>query len=91
MSFIDWSDSEGMLELLSEYVRDATNESSGDSKRHRFLYDLQIQINQLLHLNKNEAAKRLREIHISISQEYKEDPVAIHIRDCVEELDHLEG
>jgi hypothetical protein len=88
MSFIDWSDSEGMLELLVEFVRDARNESSKDRNRQRFLSTLLKQLNDLVEGSNNtkETIDRLTIIYQSIEQEFQNDAVVIHIRDCLEEL-----
>ena len=89
MPFIDWSDSEGMLDLLVEFIRDAINESTNDPGRKEFLCHLQAQINALRQMNQRDAANQLRFIHNSITNEFLDDPVVLHIRDCIEELDHL--
>ena len=44
MTFIDWSDPEGMFGLLIEYVADERNESVGDSVRQKFLTQLLIDL-----------------------------------------------
>ena len=40
MTFIDWSNPDEMLGLLSEYVADERHEASGDPARESFLAEL---------------------------------------------------
>ena len=89
MTFIDWSDSEGMLELLAEFVSDAKNECLKDVKRQQFLSALFIQLNELVQQfsNTQDAINRLRSTYNSIDPEFKDDAVTIHVNDCIEELE----
>jgi hypothetical protein len=93
MPFIDWSDSEEMVGLLIEYISDEGNESHGDRKRNRFLSNLIAEITELEErFSKQfnaEAINQLQKIYNSIDSEFKEDPVTVHIRDCIEELERL--
>jgi hypothetical protein len=79
MTFIDWSDSEEMIGLLIEYVSDERNESHGE--RQRFLSALltDLQAEQL-------DLRRLQNIYDSIDPDFKNDDVAVHVHDCIEEL-----
>lgn len=90
MTFIDWSDPEGLLELLSEFVRDETDECT-DGDRKLFLADLLARINDLVEESSDArvATNRLRIIHNSMDEKFLDDPVSVHIRDCIEELDHF--
>jgi hypothetical protein len=89
MTFIDWSDSEGMLELLAEFVGDARNECLKDVKRQQFLSALFIQLDELVQQfsNTQNPINRLRSIYNSIDPEFKDDAVMIHVNDCIEELE----
>ena len=89
MTFIDWSDSEGMLELLAEFVGDARNECLKDVKRQQFLSALFIQLDELVQQfsNTQNPINRLRSIYNSIDPEFKDDAVTIHVSDCIEELE----
>lgn len=40
MTFINWSDSEEILALLTEFVEDERRESQCDGARETFLFDL---------------------------------------------------
>jgi hypothetical protein len=92
MTFIDWSDSEGMIGLLTDFVSDAGNECQGDVRRQEFLSRLLVDLSTLasqLSISGKEAANRLRSIYNSIDQEFEHDPVTIHVRDCIDELDRV--
>jgi hypothetical protein len=100
MSFIDWSDCEGMLGLLVEFISDAKQECDNDAGRSRFLTallrDVRVLSEQAATLFPENARNELQTIFDSIDQEFQEDPVAIHIKDCIEEfaglrLEHNEG
>lgn len=93
MSFIDWSDSEGMLALLIEFVVDERNECRGDVRRQQFLTDLLVSLTaleeQFATISGTEAIDELRTIHSSIDQEFKDDPVIVHVKAYIEELEHV--
>jgi hypothetical protein len=92
MTFIDWSDSEGILGLLMDFVSEARNECQGNVKRQEFLSGLLVDLSTLaseLSISGKEAANRLRSICNSIDQEFEHDPVTIHVRDCIDELDRV--
>ena len=95
MTFIDWSDSEEMLGLLSEYVADARNDSPGDPARTAFLDALLTDLTQLTRLSGGvsleETIDRLRRIHESHSEDFAEDPVLLHVDACIDELERIRG
>jgi hypothetical protein len=84
MTFIDWSDSEGMIGLLIEYVVDERNASNADPKRQKFLSELlaDLQVEQF-------NLERLQNIYESIDPEFTNDVVIIHVHDCIEELKRI--
>jgi hypothetical protein len=94
MTFIDWSDSEGMFGLLMEYVADARNECTGDPARRKFLgkvlADLNAANQQFDAINPKQAIEVLRNICDSMDPQFKEDEVVIHIADCIEELEQIQ-
>jgi hypothetical protein len=93
MGFIDWSDSEGMFELLVEFVRNAQNESKRDPGRKRFLSQLVCDLKKLDQkfddLTTEDAITQLQTIYDSIDSEFVEDPVTVHIKDCIDELEKV--
>ena len=89
MSIIDWSDPEEMLGLLAESVRDELTAEAGDEERVSFLQMLSAAVDSLA--TRAGAPARtllaeLREIHDEQPAGFAEDPVSIHVRDCIEEL-----
>ena len=84
-----------MFGLLLEYVRDERSECPGDAKRRRFLSlllaDLETLAEKFHDLTKEDAIDRLRNIHDSIEQEFANDHVTIHIKDCLEEVERADG
>lgn len=84
MTFIDWSDSEDMIGLLTEYVTDEKKATRGDPKRKEFLSDLLADLTE-----QDVDLKRLQTIYDSIDPEFKNDEVVIHVHDCIEELKKL--
>lgn len=93
MTFIDWSDGEEMLGLLAEFIREARNECQKDIKRRKFLSkllrDVRALCGQIESLSPEQATSRLRSIYRSMDQDFAGDPVSVHVRDCVEELERL--
>jgi hypothetical protein len=91
MTFIDWSNTEELLGLLIEYVRDAKSECRRDIERRQFLSKLLLQLtslsDNLTTISLKEAANGLRKIYNSIHTEFQEDPVATHILDCIHEFE----
>ena len=86
---IDWSDPEDLLGLLAEYVRDELQNEHRDRERADFLRDLSSAV-QALASRADEPARQsldqLREIHDAQPAEFADDPVLVHVRDCIEEL-----
>jgi hypothetical protein len=89
MTFIDWSDSEGMFDLLVEFIRDEKNASVGDASRQQFLTDLLVKVMAAKELAPTKAINHLRAIHDSTGDEFKEDPVLLHVMDFIEELERI--
>lgn len=93
MSFIDWSDPEEMLGLLSEYVADERDGSSDDLAREAFLADLAAALIQLTdridETTPEDLVDQLRAVHVSHAGEYGADPVLIHVEACIEELERI--
>ena len=93
MSFIDWSDPEEMLGLLSEYVADERDGSSDDPAREGLLADLAAALIQLTdrigETTPEDLVDRLRAIHVSHAGEFGADPVLAHVEDCIEELERI--
>ena len=92
MSFIDWSDPEGMFGLLVEYVADEHSEEE-ESTRRLFLSRLRNQLEELQESFEAsplvEAIDALRAIRSSISEEFETDSVVEHLSACVEELERV--
>jgi hypothetical protein len=94
MAFIDWSDSEEMLGLLSEYVADERSASQADPARRAFLTDLLEQLagltDTLETLSGDEVIGGLRDICASRDADFFSDPVIAHVEACIEELQRIE-
>ena len=92
MSFIDWSDPEGMFGLLVEYVADEQREAEEPTRR-AFLSRLRGQLEDLQDsfeaLPPIEAINALRAIRRSIGKEFETDSVVEHLSACVEELERV--
>lgn len=93
MTFIDWSDADEMFGLLCEYVADERADAEGDRERRRFLAELGAELADLADgfstMPESETISRLREILASQPAEFADDPVLIHVRDCIEELERI--
>lgn len=93
MTFIDWSDSEEMLGLLSEYVADERNDSLHDPAREGFLTELATELAELARefdaLSPDTMIERLRAIHRSQAQDFLGDPVLVHVEACIDELERI--
>ena len=89
MTFIDWSDSEGMFDLLVEFLRDEMSDSHGDANRQQFLAQLLTKVSALNEVTVANAGKTLRAIQDSIDEEFKQDPVFLHITDLINELERI--
>ena len=89
MTFIDWSDSEGMFDLLIEFIRDEINDSPGDADRQQFLRQLLAKVSAADEVTVADAIKKLTSIQDSIEEEFKSDPVFLHISDFIHELERI--
>jgi hypothetical protein len=93
MTFINWSDSEEMVALLTEFVQDERRESQGDQARETFLAGLLEELTQLNEqftiISTDGAIQKLRSIQHSLNQEFSEDPVIAHLEACIEELERI--
>jgi hypothetical protein len=89
MTFIDWSDSEGMFDLLLEFLRDEKNACAGDAARQGFLAGLLLKVISAKELAPTKAINQLRAIHDSIDGEFKDDPAFLHIEHLIEELERI--
>ncbi len=92
MTFINWSDSEEMLGLLSEYIADERSRSFDDSMRRRLLDQLLRDVSELAEtehaLPSKDVIARLRKIERS-HDELIGDPVHDHLVACIEELERI--
>ena len=92
MSFINWSDPEGMFGLLVEYVADEHSEEE-ESTRRAFLSQLRNQLEELQESFEAsplvEAINGLHAIRRSIRREFETDSVVEHLSACVEELERV--
>ena len=86
MSFIDWSDSEGKFDLFAEFIRDEINDSFRDPQRQQFLRCLLRDVSSASEVTIPNAIKKLKAIQDSIQEEFKSDPVYLHLIDLVNEF-----
>ena len=93
MTFINWSDSEEMLGLLSDYVADEKSDPLNDEDRKMFLADLSADLADLAGrasgMSIDEAIHALREMRESQIDEFAGDPVLTHVEACIEELERI--
>ena len=89
MTFIDWSDAEGMVDLFQEFVRDEVNDSLADTERQRFLNQLLEDVGSMREAKSADAIRRLRAIQESIPGEFSADPASFHLADLIQELEGL--
>ncbi len=93
MSFIDWSDSDGIFGLLVEFVADECRECVADSERRRFLAHLLRDLTTIEERFSSISAARtirmLKGVRSGITREFSGDPVVIHVEACIEELERL--
>ena len=91
MTFIDWSDAEGLFGLLVDFVADERAACSEDPERGRFLSDLLAQLRavgaELPEIPASAIIHRLRGIHESADPEFAGDAVMVHLDDCMEALE----
>lgn len=93
MSFIDWSDDEGIFGLLIEFVVDERNDAVADPKRKRFLTGLLADLHatkERFDENHADAINQLKTIYDSIDSEFRNDVVVVHIGDCIDELESIQ-
>ncbi len=89
MTFIDWSDAEGMVDLFQEFVRDELNDSLADTERQGFLNQLLGDVTSVRETEFGDAIHRLRAIQESIPGEFSADPASAHLADLIQELEGL--
>jgi hypothetical protein len=89
MTFIDWSDSEAMFDLLLEFIRDEKNASVDDAPRQKFLTSMLREVMEAQELEPAEAIHHLRVIHQLVDPKFKNDPVCLHLIDFIEELERI--
>jgi hypothetical protein len=89
VTFIDWSDSEGLFDLLLEFIRDEKNASIGDPPRQRFLTELLLKVKATNKLASTKATMYLRGIRDSIDDEFKDDPAVLHLNHFIDELEPI--
>jgi hypothetical protein len=94
MTYIDWSDAEDMFGLLVDFVHDARSETADRGRRSflsRLMADIEALREQFEKLPGAEIASRLREIQNSLDGEFADDPVVMHLKECADELERVEG
>jgi hypothetical protein len=95
VTFIDWSDAEGMFGLLLDFVADERTECEGDPRRQRFLSVLLAELRtseaRLAEVSTAIVVQGLRDVHESVGPEFAGDAVMIHLRACIEELERVEN
>lgn len=93
MTFIDWSDSEEMLGLLSDYVLDEKSDLENDDARRMFLSELSAELADLAGraggMSIDEAIDGLRAVLESQIEDFAGDPVLDHVEACIEELERI--
>lgn len=90
MTFIDWSDSEGMFDLFIEFIRDEMNDSLEDPHRQQFLGYLLGKVRSASNERTlGDAIQKLTAIESSIDEEFKTDTVVVHIIDFINELERI--
>ena len=89
MTFIDWSDAEGMVELFEEFIRDEMNDSLEDTERQQFLGHLLGDVEPIREVGMEDAIQRLRTIQESLREEFRADLVSLHLADLIDELEAL--
>ena len=93
MGFIDWSDPDGLFDMLVEYVSDEKNDSHGDARRAGFLGRLLSKLQEAQSREGGPAAvkSRLQDIMGTVEPEFREDAVMDHLTACLEELERIEN
>jgi hypothetical protein len=88
VTFIDWSDAEGMIDLYQEFVRDEMSDVT-DLERRRFLGRVLGDVRSIREAGMSDALEKLRAVHDSIDGEFSSDPAATHLTDLIAELERL--
>lgn len=95
MTFIDWSDSEGMFGLLLDFVGDERAECEEDPERQHFLSDLLAHLRtleaRLAEISASVVVQELRATYESVGPEFAGDPIMAHLQDCIEEVARVEN
>ena len=91
MTFIDWSDPEGMLGLFVELVADERVECLGDTERLSFVEDLLAALRtveaEVSSVPMSATVQRLRSLRDGVDPEFSDDPVMAHFDDLLDELE----
>lgn len=95
MEFIDWSDAGGMFDLLLDLVAGEEADCPDGSERQLFLADLLEQLrgveSRFPEVAASQVIQDLKDIHDSVDTEFASDRVVDHLRDCIVELERVEG
>ncbi len=90
MTFIDWSDSEGMVGLLVDFVADESKECGADKEREDFLANLLRELTtieqRISAIPATQTIRALKGLREGVAHEFANDPVMVHIEACIEEL-----
>jgi hypothetical protein len=93
MTFIDWSDSEGMFALLVDFVADEGRACVADGEREHFLAhllrDLTAIEQQISTMPPAQVIHALREVRDGLPHAFADDPVVLHVDACIEELERV--
>jgi hypothetical protein len=93
MTFINWSDPDEMLTLLTEYVSDELSQSAHDRSRAELLANLLDEVTTLEDdfsaLSPDASIAALRAIYETQPAELLSDPVLVHVEACIEELTRI--
>ncbi|HXF59547.1 MAG TPA: hypothetical protein VN539_06960 [Candidatus Saccharimonadales bacterium] len=89
MTFIDWSDAEGMIELFHEFVRDELNGCVADAERRAFLRQLLGDVMSIHETKLVDGIEQLRALQDAIPDEFRADPACTHLADLIVELEGL--
>ena len=95
MTFIDWSDADGMIGMLVDFVADERAKCRNDPERLHFVEDVLAQL-QAVEANVQEihaeaTIQSLEVLHGSADSRFSCDPVMLHLKDCIDELERVEN